>query len=60
MVKDCGVVNGNAVCVSERLRGGGVHKGKKQTMLKNRKNIQRHELPRHEEERDPSEDLTKE
>ena len=30
MLKDCGVVDGSTVFVSERLRGGAVHKSKRQ------------------------------
>ena len=36
MVKDCGVVDGSTVFVSERLRGGAVHKSKKQNKQKKR------------------------
>ena len=36
MLKDCGVVDGSTVFVSERLRGGAVHKSKKQNKQKKR------------------------
>ena len=51
-LSSCGVVEGSTVLMSERLRGGGVHKSKKQNKQKKRASSEQREQERQGQEHD--------
>ena len=59
VVNDSGVVSGSTMFVGERLRGGGVHKSKRQMKQKKIEDVEQHEQKRRAQVQQPSEDITR-